>query len=176
MKKSLISFFLCILSLALLLTGCKNGLNLLPSKEAPGLQAPLHHDVSIQFGDFQGRASLSAESYETFSLSFSEPQSMVGFSVKLENSVYRHEMNGLATEHKQDTMPSQDVASLLFLPLRSVMKKEYTAASYKDGVWTYEGIVANSIYFVTQNHETGELISLRIPQKQFEANFLPPTA
>lgn len=175
MKKSLLCLVLCINFLALSLTGCKNGLPLLPAKEAPGLQAPFNHDVSIQFGDFQGRAHLSAESYEIFSLAFTEPQSIAGFSVKLENSVYRHEMNGLATEHKQDTLPSQDTAALLFLPLQSVMKKEHTSFSYSEGAWTYEGIVAEMIYFVTQNHETGEIISLRIPQKQFEANFLPPS-
>lgn len=104
-------------------------------------------------------------------MTFSKPESLKQLVITLENSVYRYEILGIASEHKSGDMPEGNLASLIFSVLGNLYAKSFSVTEYKDGIWHYEGIAEGSFFILEQNNESGKLTKIQMPQRNLIVTF-----
>ena len=169
MKKAI--SLLILLILPLILSSCEK-IPILTPLETPPPRYPASYNAEITVGDFTCSAKIEWESTETFLMTFTAPETISDLTVRLENSVYTYETGGIQAPHPSANLPADAIPNLIFSALREFLKSNYQTSELTENTWRYGGISNATPFYITQNSQTENLISLKIPQKELTVTFV----
>ncbi len=168
MKRKALCVLLSVFLFCFVLSGCEFSFK---TPEPPVISFPQSYKTLVSFGELEAECEITCSSAASYKMTFSKPESLKQLVITLENSVYRYEILGIASEHKSGDMPEGNLASLIFSVLGNLYAKSFSVTEYKDGIWHYEGIAEGSFFILEQNNESGKLTKIQMPQRNLIVTF-----
>lgn len=127
-------------------------------------------DASVHYGELDAEIRLSRED-GVCEINMINPESLRDFTFLLKEDVFTLRYKGLSFDIDPSTLPVESMAGMILNTLNQAMEPNGMALSLEEEAIVFTGQKENSSFSLRLDKETGNFLSLNIPDEDFSAEF-----